>query len=93
VKEVVEAILRGLVSDPSKISVKQAEGEHSITVEVRVPEEDLGRVIGKRGRVANSIRTLAKAAGLPQGKRVWVDINKLEAPPARLPEQETEGGE
>lgn len=92
-KEVVEAILRGLVSDPDKISVTQAEGERSVVVEVRVPEEDLGRVIGKHGRVANSIRVLAKAAGLPTGKRVWVDINKLEAGPAARPDQAAQGDE
>jgi hypothetical protein len=96
VKEVVETIVRALVNDPEKVSVTQAEEERSVIVEVRVPEEDLGRVIGKHGKVANSIRVLAKAAGLPKGKRVWVDINKLESassPPPSEGGPGDEGGE
>lgn len=79
-KEVLEVLVKGLVDNPDKVVVGQTEGERSVVVEVRVPEEDLGRVIGKGGRVANSLRIIAKAAGVRKGKNVWVDINRLEGP-------------
>lgn len=79
-KEVLEVLVKGLVDNPDKVVVTETEGERSIVVEVRVPEEDLGRVIGKGGRVANSLRIIAKAAGVRKGKNVWVEINKLSEP-------------
>jgi hypothetical protein len=76
VKELIEMIVKGLVEEPDKVEVTQVEGERSIIFEVRVADEDMGRVIGKGGRIANSLRTLVKAAGARLNKNIWVDINK-----------------
>ena len=75
-KELVEMIVRALVDDPDRVLVSQVEGERSVIFEVRVAAEDMGRVIGKGGRIANSLRTVVKAAGARQNKNIWVDINK-----------------
>lgn len=76
VKELVEMIVRALVDEPDKVMVDQVEGERSVIFEVRVSAEDMGRVIGKGGRIANSLRTVVKAAGARHNKNIWVDINK-----------------
>ena len=79
-KSVMEVLVKGLVNNPDEVVITQTEGDRSVVVEIRVSEEDLGRVIGKGGRVANSLRTIAKAAGVRKGKNVWVDIDKLPGP-------------
>jgi len=76
VKELIEMIVRALVDEPDKVTVNQVEGERSVIFEVRVSAEDMGRVIGKGGRIANSLRTVVKAAGARQNRNIWVDINK-----------------
>lgn len=75
-KELIELIVKALVDDPGQVLVSQVEGERSVIFEVRVAAEDMGRVIGKGGRIANSLRTVVKAAGARQNKNIWVDINK-----------------
>jgi len=65
------------VDDPEQVSVNKVEGERSIIFEVRVAPDDLGKVIGKGGRIANALRTLVRAAGAKERKSIWVDINKL----------------
>lgn len=75
-KELIEMIVKALVDNPDRVTVTQVEGERSVIFEVRVPSEDMGRVIGKGGRIANSLRTVVKAAGARQNKNIWVDINK-----------------
>jgi predicted RNA-binding protein YlqC (UPF0109 family) len=76
-------IVRALVDDPEQVSVNKIEGERSIILEVRVAPDDLGKVIGKSGRIANALRTLVRAAGAKERKSIWVDINKLGDSPAR----------
>jgi len=76
VKELIEMIVRALVDDPDQVLVSQVEGERSVIFEVRVAADDMGRVIGKGGRIANSLRMVVKAAGARQNKNIWVDINK-----------------
>ncbi len=76
-QELVTRIVRALVDDPEQVTVSRAEGERSIVFEVRVAPEDLGKVIGKGGRIANALRTLVRAAGARERKSIWVDINKL----------------
>jgi uncharacterized protein len=74
-RELVEFLVRALVADPGAVRVdeiEEAEGE--IVLEVRVAPDDLGRVIGREGRVANAIRTIAKAAATVEGGRVMVEI-------------------
>ena len=75
--ELVTMIVRALVDDPEQAVVNKVEGERSIIFEVRVAPDDLGKVIGKGGRIANALRTLIRAAGTKERKSIWVDINKL----------------
>ena len=80
--ELVKMIVRALVDDPDQVSVNKIEGERSVILEVRVAADDLGKVIGKGGRIANALRTLVRAAGAKERKSIWVDINKLGESPA-----------
>lgn len=73
-KEILETVIRNLVSNPDAISVKEIEGEQTIIYEVRVAESDMGKVIGKEGRVAKAIRTIIKAVAAKEGKRVTVEF-------------------
>ncbi len=73
-KDVVEFIARSLVDDPDSVSVTVVERDDETVFELRVAQEDMGRVIGKQGRVAKAIRTVTKAAAMKQGTRVHVDI-------------------
>jgi predicted RNA-binding protein YlqC (UPF0109 family) len=75
--ELVTMIVRALVDDPEQVSVNKVAGERSIIFEVRVVPDDLGKVIGKGGRIANALRTLVRAAGTKDRKSIWIDINKL----------------
>jgi predicted RNA-binding protein YlqC (UPF0109 family) len=73
-RDLVEFLVRALVDDPNAVSVEELETNGDIVLEVRVAEDDLGRVIGREGRVANAIRTIAKAAATVEGGRVMVEI-------------------
>ena len=73
-RELVEFLVRALVEQPDKVEVEEFEEDGDLVLEVSVAEDDLGRVIGKGGRVANAIRTLAKAAAVRLERRVIVDI-------------------
>jgi predicted RNA-binding protein YlqC (UPF0109 family) len=75
--ELVTMIVRALVDDPEHVAVNKVAGERSIIFEVRVVPDDLGKVIGKGGRIANALRTLVRAAGTKDRKSIWIDINKL----------------
>jgi uncharacterized protein len=73
-RDLVEFLVRALVDDPDSVSVEELESNGDIVLEVRVAEDDLGRVIGREGRVANAIRTIAKAVATVEGGRVMVEI-------------------
>jgi len=73
-KELVEYIARALVDYPDEVDVKQVEGERSIILELRVAPQDMGKVIGKQGRIAKAIRTVVNAAAIKENKRVMVEI-------------------
>jgi uncharacterized protein len=73
-KELLEHIARALVDQPDLVEVRQIDGERSITLELRVASEDMGKVIGKQGRIAKSIRTVVNAAAIRADKRVMVEI-------------------
>lgn len=75
-KELVEILARALVDHPDKVEVSQIEGEKSIILELRVDGDDMGKVIGKQGKIAKAIRTVVKAAATKEGKRVVVEIIK-----------------
>jgi len=74
VKDLVEFIARSLVDDPEAVSVTEIEGERSIILELRVAPDDMGKVIGKQGKIAKAIRTITKATAAKEGKRVVVEI-------------------
>ncbi|MBE3573020.1 MAG: KH domain-containing protein [Moorella humiferrea] len=73
-KELLLTLAQALVDHPEQVSVNMVEGEKSVILELRVAQEDMGKVIGKQGRIARAIRTLVKAAAAHQGKRVVVEI-------------------
>ncbi|QGT99962.1 KH domain RNA binding protein YlqC [Candidatus Syntrophocurvum alkaliphilum] len=73
-KDLVELIARSLVDNPDEVDVQEVEGDRSIILELRVAPDDMGKVIGKQGKIAKSIRTLTKAAAAKEGKRVAVEI-------------------
>jgi predicted RNA-binding protein YlqC (UPF0109 family) len=73
-KELIEYIVRSLVDDPSQVRVTEVEGSNTIIYELRVAPEDMGRVIGKGGRVANAIRALLRVVAARQGKRATLEI-------------------
>ncbi len=72
--ELLEFLVRALVEDPSAVVVEELEEDGDLVYEITVAEGDLGRVIGKGGRIANAIRTIAKAAAVRLDRRVIVDI-------------------
>lgn len=73
-KELVEAIAKALVDNPDAVEVKEVEGERSTILELKVAPDDMGKVIGKQGRIAKAIRTVVKAAATKDDKRVVVEI-------------------
>jgi len=73
-KEVLEIIAKSLVDEPDKVEVKEVEGEQSVILELKVAENDMGKVIGKQGRIAKAIRTVVKAAASRENKHVVVEI-------------------
>jgi predicted RNA-binding protein YlqC (UPF0109 family) len=74
-RELVEFLVRALVAEPDSVRVDELEDNGDVVLEVHVAQPDLGRVIGKEGRVANAIRTIAKAAATAEGGgRVMVEI-------------------
>jgi predicted RNA-binding protein YlqC (UPF0109 family) len=73
-KELIEYIAKSLVDDPSQVRVDEIEGTNSVVLELHVAQEDMGRVIGRKGRVANAMRTLVRVVAAKQGKRVTLEI-------------------
>ena len=73
-KSLIEILVKALVEDPDSVSIDEVDEGSSVTYEVTVAPDDLGKVIGKQGRVANALRTVAKAAALKEHKNVYVKI-------------------
>jgi predicted RNA-binding protein YlqC (UPF0109 family) len=73
-KELLELIARSLVDQPEEIEITEIENEQASVLELKVAQEDLGKVIGKQGRTARSIRTILAAAGTKVRKRVVLEI-------------------
>lgn len=73
-KDLVEYIAKSLVDNPEAVEVTQIEGEKSLILELKVASEDMGKVIGKQGRIAKAIRTVVKAAAAREGRKVVVEI-------------------
>ena len=72
--ELVEVIAKALVDDPESVVVNEREEKKTTVLEVRVAESDMGKVIGKQGRIAKAIRSVVKAAAAKEDKKVIVDI-------------------
>ena len=72
--ELVEFIAKSLVDNPTEVKVSEVEGAQSIVIELKVAPEDMGKIIGKQGRIAKAIRTVVKAAYIKDNKRVVVEI-------------------
>ena len=73
-KDLITAILKALVDQPEEVSVTEIGGSHTIVLEVRVAKTDMGKVIGKRGRTAQAIRTILSAASGKARKRYMFEI-------------------
>lgn len=73
-KEIIEAIVLNLVDNKEAVEIKELDGEKSIIFEVKVAEADMGKIIGKQGRLAKSIRTVMKAVAAKEQKRVSVEF-------------------
>jgi predicted RNA-binding protein YlqC (UPF0109 family) len=74
IKNLVEDIAKALVDEPEQVAVREVEGEQVTVLELRVSPNDLGKVIGKQGRTARSIRTLLGAAGMKLNRRFTLEI-------------------
>lgn len=73
-KELIEVIAKALVDKPEEVNVKEIEGDKSIIYELSVASEDMGKVIGKQGRIARAIRTVVKSAAVKINKKVIIEI-------------------
>jgi len=74
VREVLEYVARSLVDDPDAVEVTEVEGDGSVLLQLRVAPDDMGKVIGKRGRTVKAIRSVVRAAGSLQGISTMVEI-------------------
>ncbi len=73
-KQLLEHIAKAMVDEPDQVEVKQIDSDRLIVLELRVAQEDMGKVIGKQGRIAKAIRTVVNAAAVRENKRVVVEI-------------------
>ena len=73
-KDLIEKIAKSLVDNPDQVSVTEIEGEQTTVLELRVAQDDLGKVIGKKGRTARAIRTILGASGMKLKKRFVLEI-------------------
>jgi predicted RNA-binding protein YlqC (UPF0109 family) len=74
VKELIEYIARSLVDDPDQVHVSQIQGAQAVILELTVAPDDMGKVIGKQGRIANAMRTLLKVAAAKYGRHAMLEI-------------------
>ena len=73
-KAILETIINTLISDKEAVSINQIDGEQSVIFEVKVAESDMGKIIGKQGVIAKSIRTIMKAVATKENKRVSIEF-------------------
>jgi len=73
-KELLEYVVKALVDSPDNVQIEEIAGEKTVIYELRVGEGDLGKVIGKEGRMAKAIRTILTAASMKKGKRAQLEI-------------------
>ncbi len=87
-KELIELIAKSLVDNPDNVRVSQIDGEQSSIIELKVAQEDIGKVIGKQGRTAQAIRTILGAVGMKLKKRFNFEIIEKDERPHPRPEPE-----
>lgn len=73
-KETLTTIIKSLVTDEASVSINEIESEKTVTYEVRVAEGDMGKVIGKEGRIAKAIRTIMKALNARNSKKITIEF-------------------
>ncbi len=73
-KDLVLTLARALVDNPDAVQVTETGGAHNVVVELRVDPQDMGKIIGRQGRVVKAIRTVVKAAGTKRGQKVSVEV-------------------
>lgn len=73
-KDLLEAVVRSLVDNPSEVSVHEVLGEKSTILELKVNDTDIGKVIGKQGRIINALRTILRSAAVKEGKIVQLEL-------------------
>ncbi len=73
-KDLLEYVVKSLVNNPDRVQIDESENDGEVVFEVRVAPEDMGRIIGKGGRIAKAVRSLMKAASFKENKRVNVEI-------------------
>lgn len=74
----VETIAKSLVDEPKRVSVSQEEASHGNIIKLKVAPNDMGKVIGKQGRIAKALRTVVKAAAIRRNEKVTVEIESIE---------------
>lgn len=73
-QQLIEYLVKELVDEPDLVTITEVSQEEATTYEVRVAPNDLGKVIGKQGRIANALRTVAKAAAMKHKRKIYVEI-------------------
>ena len=73
-EELVSVIAKALVDKPEEVEVKEVSAQQGIVIELKVNSDDMGKIIGKQGRIAKALRTVVKAAAVKTGKKVTVEI-------------------
>jgi len=73
-KDLLEYLAKALVDNPDDVHIEVIEGERSVILQLKVNQEDIGKVIGKQGRIAQALRTIVKSAATKQGKNAIVEI-------------------
>ena len=73
-KEILEVLIKNLVEDKDSVSINETEKDNGIVYEVKVSEKDMGKVIGKQGRMAKSIRTVMKAMATKENKKITIEF-------------------
>lgn len=73
-KEILELLIKNLVENPDEVTINEKQEEKNVVYEVKVAESDIGKVIGKQGRIAKSIRTIMKSVGGKEHKKVVIEF-------------------
>jgi len=79
-KELIEYVVKSIVDNPEEVEVTQIDGESTVVFELRVKQDDVGQVIGKKGRTINAIRTLVNASAAKSGMRAMLEIVEEDKP-------------